>query len=140
MRALVLLLVVVLAGTARAESFAVVRHAHSSAARVPLVDLRALYLGKQKTWNGGPAVVIVRGEDDPVFAGFAGAVFGVSARTLLAKMKQEVFRGELAKPYKATADADVVRYVADHPTAVGMISLEATRALPADVAVLEVIP
>lgn len=109
-------------------------------AKVSRGDLKGLYLGKVKTRGGAPVIVVVRPEGDEVFEHFATEMFDVSAKTLLAKIKQEVFKGEMTKPIKAADDAAVLHAVAADPAAIGVVATGAARTLPDGVAVLEVTP
>ena len=96
---------------AAADGFALVANARAGTASLSKSDVRALYTGKAKTLGGNAVVVVVRGEDDAPFGQFVDQVFGIPARALLAKIKQEVFKGEMQKPVKAASDDEVVQAV-----------------------------
>src|SRR5262245_22290543 len=95
-------------GRAAGDGFVLVANARSTRQTLPKADVRALYTGKAKQLDGEAVVVVVRGEEDAVFVTFADQVFGVPPHTLMSKIKQEVFKGEMAKPIKAASDDEVV--------------------------------
>ncbi len=63
-----------------------------------------------------------------------GDLFHVSAKTLLIKIKQRVFRGEMPHPIAADDDASTIAAIETHAGVVGFVTEEAARALPRDVA------
>jgi ABC-type phosphate transport system substrate-binding protein len=136
----VVALAVVAAGPARAaaDGFAVVTSARSSSQTLSKADLRALYTGKTKQLDGNAVVVVVRGEDDAVFVAFVDQVFGIPTRSLLSKIKQEVFKGEMAKPIKAASDDEVAQAVGASPGTLGVVSSEAAGHLPKTVKVIAI--
>jgi ABC-type phosphate transport system substrate-binding protein len=119
-----------------AEGFVLIRNAQASTATLSSAEVKALYTGKAKTFAGDAAVVVIRPEGDEPFRKFASQVFGVSAKTLLSKIKQEVFKGEMTKPLKAGSDDDVVRYVGASLGTIGVVSTSGASHLPSTVAVL----
>src|ERR1041384_5111262 len=80
-----------------ADGFAVVCNAKAAISSLPKADVRALSTGKAKTFGGNAVTVVVRPEDDATFGQFVDQIFGVSPGTLLSKIKQEVFKGEMQK-------------------------------------------
>jgi ABC-type phosphate transport system substrate-binding protein len=115
---------------AAADGFAVICTAKASPPRLSGAELRALYTGRIKTLGGAVVVVVVRPDDDAPFIEFAEHVFGVPAKTLLTKIKQEVFKGEMARPLKAASDSEVVNQVASMPGTIGIVSANASIHLP----------
>jgi len=126
------------AARAFADGYVVICNAKSKVSQLPKADVKSLFLGKAKTLGGDAAVVVVRAEDDGVFGAFSDGLFGVSAKTLLSKIKQEVFKGEMAKPIKAGSDDDVVKAVAGSPGTIGVVSPAASKSLPAGVIAVSV--
>ncbi|HEY6174570.1 MAG TPA: hypothetical protein VIX73_09015 [Kofleriaceae bacterium] len=131
-------LAVVAAAPARAagDGFALVANARSTSQTLAKANVRALYTGKAKQLDGDAVVVVVRAEDDPVFVGFVDQVFGIPPQALLSKIKQEVFKGEMAKPIKAANDDEVIQAVGASPGMLGVVSTAAAGHLPKTVKVI----
>lgn len=123
---------------ARADGFVMIHNTKVTTAQLSKSDVRALYTGKTKLLAGNVAVVVIPTGDDAAFGTFADQVFGISAKTLLTKIKQEVFKGEMAKPLKATSDAEIVRLVGTTGGALGIVSTETAKSLPAGVAIMRI--
>ena len=136
--AIVGLVLSALAAPAGAEGFVLIRNAKSPSTVLSKSDVRAIYTGKSKMFGNDVAVVVVPTDDTPAFSGFADQVFGTNTKTLLTKIKQEVFKGEMSKPFKAAADDDVVHLVAGTVGAIGVISAPTAKGLPASVAVIAI--
>ncbi len=115
--AIVVALCVVADRPAHADGFALVCNAKTVTSALPKAEIRGLYTGKIKMLGGNVVVVVVRPEDDPTFILFVDQVFGIPAKALLSKIKQEVFKGEMSKPLKAMSDYDVVQQVEGSPGA-----------------------
>jgi ABC-type phosphate transport system substrate-binding protein len=131
-------LIVLWAGRAEA-GFVVVRNAKNSTAKLSKDGVKGVFSGKTKTWPGGETIILVIGsEDSPAMQWLADAIFGVSAKTLLSKIKQDVFKGDVPHPLSANDDAGTVKRVQSGPGVVGLVSDAAAKSLPADVAVIAV--
>jgi hypothetical protein len=130
----VLLAAVSLAGEPAAyggdDGFVLICNAKISTQALSRSEVRSLYTGKAKTLGGNAVVVVIRSDDDVPFTEFADQVFGVPVKTLLSKIKQEVFKGEMSKPVKAETDDDVLRFVAGSPGMIGVVSSQAGSHLP----------
>jgi ABC-type phosphate transport system substrate-binding protein len=136
--AVVGLVLVALVASAGADGFVLIRNAKSPSAALSKSEVRAIYTGKSKMFGNDAAVVVVPTDDTPAFSGFADQLFGTNTKTLLSKIKQEVFKGEMSKPLKATADDEVVHLVAGTAGAIGVVSAPTAKALPATVAVIAI--
>jgi hypothetical protein len=112
------------------DGFVLICNAKISTQALSRSEVRSLYTGKAKTLGGNVVVVVIRSDDDAPFTEFADQVFGVPAKTLLAKIKQEVFKGEMSKPAKAETDDDVLRFVGGSPGMIGVVSSQAGSHLP----------
>lgn len=118
------------AARAAADGFALICNARVSTAALSRAEVRSLYTGKSRTLGGNAVVVVIRSDDDVPFTEFSEQVFGVPTKTLLAKIRQEVFKGEMSRPVKAETDDDVVRYVSSSPGTIGVVSSQAASRLP----------
>lgn len=115
---------------AASDGFVLICNAKVSTTRLSNAEVRALYTGKAKTFGGNAVVVVIRPDEDVPFNEFAEQVFGVPTKTLLAKIKQEVFKGEMTKPLKASNDDEVVHHVSASAGTIGVVSASASVHLP----------
>jgi ABC-type phosphate transport system substrate-binding protein len=128
----------VLAGRADA-GFLVVRNAKNPTAKLSKDGVKGVFSGKTKNWNGGETIILVIGnEDSPAMQWLADSIFSVSAKTLLAKLKQDVFKGDVPHPLSANDDAGTIKKVLSGPGVVGVVSDAVAKSLPADVVVIAV--
>ena len=123
---------------ARADGYVLIHNAKVSTAQLSNAEVRALYTGKTKLLAGNVAVVVIPSSDDPSFSTFTDQVFGISATTLLTKIKQEVFKGEMAQPLKGGSDAEIVRLVGSTGGALGVVSSETAKTLPSGVVIMRI--
>ncbi|HEX3758265.1 MAG TPA: hypothetical protein VHW23_06145 [Kofleriaceae bacterium] len=123
---------------AAADGFALVCNAKAATASLSKSDVRALYTGKAKTIAGNAVTVVVRPEDDAPFVQFVDQIFAIPTGTLLSKIKQEVFKGEMQKPVKAATDDEVIQAVGGAPGMIGVVSTQATSHLPKTVTVIAI--
>lgn len=124
----------------RAEAgFVMVRNAKNPTAKLSKDGVKGVFSGKTKTWQGGETIILVIGsEDSPAMQWLADSIFSVSAKTLLSKIKQDVFKGDVPKPLSANDDAGTIKKVQSGAGVVGLVSDAAAKSLPADVAVIAV--
>jgi ABC-type phosphate transport system substrate-binding protein len=123
---------------AAADGFVLICNARASTTALSKADVRSLYTGKAKTLGGNAVVVVIRSDDDVPFTQFADQIFGVATKTLLSKIKQEVFKGEMSKPVKAATDDDVVQNVSASPGTIGVVSTQRAGHLPKTVTVIAI--
>lgn len=133
--------IVTVASLARADAggFVVVKNAKNPTANLSKDAVKNVFNGHTKEWSSGEAIVLVIGsEDSPAMGWLAQTMFGVSAKTFLAKLKQDVFKGEVRHPVSADDDAKTIKRIQAGAGVVGVLSEDAAKALPPDVAVLPV--
>jgi ABC-type phosphate transport system substrate-binding protein len=117
--------------------FVVVRNAKNATANLSKDALKRVFSGRTKTWAGGETIILVIGtEDSPAMQWLAEAVFGASAKTFLAKLKQDVFKGDVPHPLSANDDAGTIKRVQSGPGTVGLVSDVAAKSLPPDVQII----
>ena len=115
-----------------ADDFVLVRNAKTASDKVTAEEAKDMFLGKAKSWKkGGPVQVVLPAKGSPELAWLAG-LFGVPESTLLSKIKQEVFKGELRKPIDASDEGALLQAVGKTDGALGVASSSAS--LPAGVA------
>jgi len=125
--------VVALSNTSvHASDFIFVRNAKNKAATVSKREIRQLFTGQTKQWNGFVVQAVIGEVDSPEFHYLAG-IFGLDARELLLKIKQEVFRGEMRRPIVVKTASECIQAVEKHEGGIGIVPVEATKTLPSDV-------
>jgi ABC-type phosphate transport system substrate-binding protein len=130
---------VTLVSLARAEAggFVLLKNAKNPTPSLTKDVAKAVFNGHTKEWSNGEAVVLVIGsEDSPAMGWLATTLFGASAKTYLAKLKQDVFKGDVRHPVSADDDAKTIKRVEAGAGVVGFVSDDGAKALPAGVAVL----
>lgn len=131
-------LVIALGGSADAQ-FLVIRNAKNPTTALARDKVKGVFSGKTRSWPSGTGIVLVIGsEESPAMKWLAETVFGVSPKTLLAKIKQDVFKGDVTHPLSADDDAKTIQRVASGAGVVGIVSEAAAKQLPATVAILAV--
>jgi ABC-type phosphate transport system substrate-binding protein len=119
--------------------FVLVKNAKNPTASLSKDAAKSVFNGHTKTWSNDEAIVLVIGsEDSPAMTWLATTLFGVSAKTYLAKLKQDVFKGDVQHPVSADDDAKTVKKIATGAGLVGVVTEDGARSLPAGVAVLPV--
>ena len=119
--------------------FVVVKNARTPTAALALAEAKAVFSGRTKSWaNGEPIVLVIGSEDSPAMHWLADTLFHVPTKTLLAKIKQDVFHGDVLHPLSADDDAKTVARILSGPGVVGLVSDAGARALPAGVAIVPV--
>jgi ABC-type phosphate transport system substrate-binding protein len=123
---------------AAADGYVMICNAHLKVSTLSKADVKALYTGKSKTLGGSAVLVVVRPESDAPFTEFVDHVFGIPTKTLLSKIQQEVFKGEMTKPIKAASDDDVVQHVGSELGTIGVVGALSASHLPATVTVIAI--
>jgi ABC-type phosphate transport system substrate-binding protein len=123
---------------AAADGFALICNAQTKVPTLSRAEVKALYTGKSKTLGGTPVVVVIRPEADAPFTAFADQVFGIPTKTLLLKIHQEVFKGEMTKPLRAASDDEVIQDVGAQPGMIGIVSAEGAGHVSKSVTVIAI--
>jgi ABC-type phosphate transport system substrate-binding protein len=141
------LLAIVLAGATAfgaavaAEEFVLIRNAKNPVTNLTRAEVKDMAVGKKKVWPQGQSIVVqmVWGPaGSPELGWFATAVVGAPEATLMAKVRQEVFKGEMRRPIVAPAEKDCLEAVAADPGALGVVRASTAKHLPPDLAVVSV--
>jgi len=86
-------------GTVYADEFVLVRNARNPTASLSRSQIKEMAVGKRKIWPHGVVVQMVLGPPgSPELGWFASAVVGAPEATFVARVRQEVFKGEMRKP------------------------------------------
>jgi ABC-type phosphate transport system substrate-binding protein len=132
-------LTVVSLARADAGGFVFVKNAKNPTANLSKDAAKNVFNGHTKAWSSDEAILLVIGsEDSPAMSWLATTLFGVSAKTYLAKLKQDVFKGDVLHPVSADDDAKTIKRIQAGAGIVGVITDEGAKALPRDVAVLPI--
>jgi ABC-type phosphate transport system substrate-binding protein len=124
-----------------AQGFVFIKNARNGTDQLSRVDVKKLYTGRIKTWrDAGVVTVVLAPEGSPPMVWLSQGIFGVSPRLLITKIKQEVFKGEMARPLSARSDAEAVELVRNTPGAIAVVPDQVAAALPQGVAVLRLGP
>ena len=124
-----------------AEEFVLIRNAKNPVTNLTRAEVKDMAVGKKKVWPQGQNTVVqmVWGPaGSPELGWFATAVVGAPEATLMAKVRQEVFKGEMRKPIVAAAESDCLEAVASDAGGLGVVRASATDHLPPTVAVVAV--
>jgi hypothetical protein len=124
---------------ALAVEFVLIHNSKTGTNSVTKGELKDMAIGRKKAWpSGAPVQLVLEPVGSPEMKWFALYAAGISDETLAAKMKQEVFKGELRRPISVTSDKSCVNAVANDPGAIGVVSAETAKSLPEGVTVLAV--
>jgi len=135
----VVFLLSVVGGSAFADDFAIVRNAANPSAQLAASDVKDIYTGKKKEWpNGVPVQLVLTGESSPELGWLASSFFGANARSLLSKIKQEVFKGEMQKPISVENEAETIEKLKNAKGGIGIVSAAAAKSLPSSVTTIQV--
>ncbi len=98
------------------------------AASVSTDDLKAVFLGTKKNLPDGSNVEPVLAESGAAHDAFLKDVLGKSDQALRNYFKTLVFTGKGSMPKSFASDAEIIKYVAKTPGAIGYISASADAA------------
>ena len=115
------------------------RNAENPTAELQVNEVKDLYTGKLKQWPNSVAVqVVLTAENSPELAWLGSSFFGVDGKLLFSKIRQGVFRGEIAKPLSGATPKETIEKIAANKGAIGVVSAAVAKSLPAGVAVMQV--
>jgi hypothetical protein len=114
--------------TFSAAGIQVVANPSVHAASVSADDLKAVFLGNKKALPDGSNVEPVLAESGAAHDAFLKDVLGKSDQALRNYFKTLVFTGKGSMPKSFASDAEIIKYVAKTPGAIGYISASADAA------------
>ena len=121
------------------DDYVVIRNAKNPTTAITAAQAKEMAIGKRKLWPHGAIVgLVLTPVGTPELSWFASTVCGVADGALMAKIKQEVFKGELRKPVIVSSSPDVVAAVAADEGALGIVRADAIKGVPPGVAILTV--
>jgi hypothetical protein len=135
--ALALALLVLAGGRASAGDFVFLRNAANDTAQANKEDMRDIFTGKKTSWKGGQKIEIGIGSNgSPELKWAAQELIGASEDILLAKIKQEVFKGDMKKPTTVASAAECIALVKRSAGGVCVVDADSAKSLPDGVAVI----
>ena len=133
-----LVLVLFAGGRAKAGDFVFVRNAANNTTDAGKDELRDVFTGKKTTWKGGQKVEVGLGPSgSPEVKWLAQELIGASEDILLAKIKQEVFKGDMKKPTPVGSAAECIAFVKKSAGGLCVVDADSAKSLPEGVAVLK---
>ena len=120
-----------ISSAARADNYVFLRNAKNPVPVLSRAEVRKLFTGRSKLWSSGKVFQAVIGEiETPEFVWLANAIFDMSPKDLLTKMKQEIFRGEMKRPLVVKSSAECIDVVAKTENALCVADAQSARSLP----------
>jgi hypothetical protein len=111
------------------SGFRVVVHAANSASSAPSDFVMSAFLKKTSRWPEGELIQPVDLRfGSPVREAFSQSILQRSAAAVRNYWQQRIFTGRGVPPPEVSSDADVIRYVQEHPGGVGYVSTQADAA------------
>lgn len=133
-----LVLVLFADGSAFAGDFVFVRNAANGTTDASKEEMRDIFTGKKTTWKTGQKIEIGLGPSGSAEVKWlAQELIGASEDILLAKIKQEVFKGEMKKPTTVTSAAECIAFATKATGGVCVVNADSAKSLPSGVAVLK---
>jgi hypothetical protein len=118
------------APAASADDFTLIRNTKNPIAGLSRADLKALAVGKKKTWPAGPvAVLVLPRPGTPELRWFA-AMVGVDESVLMARIKELVFRGEIRKPIIVASPEEMLTAMRSETGCLGVVTAATGKNLP----------
>jgi ABC-type phosphate transport system substrate-binding protein len=121
-------LIAATAMTAAAAGVQVVANNSVKASAVSTDELKSVFLGTKKALADGSNVEPVLADAGGAHDAFLKEVLGKSDQALRNYYKTLVFTGKGAMPKSFASDADIIKYVAKTPGAIGYVSASADTA------------
>ena len=125
-------------GRAFAGDFVFVRNSANGTAEAGKEEMKDIFTGKKTSWKGGQKVEVGLGPSgSPEVKWLAQELVGASEDILLAKIKQEVFKGDMKKPTTVGSAAECIAFVKKSAGGVCVVDADSAKSLPDGVAVLK---
>jgi len=133
-----LIVVLFAGGRAKAGDFVFVRNASNGSTEAGKEELKEVFTGKKTSWKGGAKVEVGLGPSgSPEVKWLAQELIGASEDILLAKIKQEVFKGDMKKPTPVGSAAECIAFVKKSAGGLCVVDADSAKSLPDGVAVLK---
>ena len=125
-------------GAVAADDFVLIRNVKNPVTKLTRTEIKDMAVGKKKVWPQGQQVVqmVLGPSGSPELGWFSTVVVGAPEATFMAKVRQEVFKGEMRRPIVAPAENDCLEAVGADPGALGVVRASAAGHLPPSVALV----
>jgi ABC-type phosphate transport system substrate-binding protein len=125
-------------GSARAGDFVFIKSSQNDTAQASKEDLKEIFTGKRVNWKNGNKIEIgLAPNGSAELKWVAQELIGASEDILLAKIKQEVFKGDMKKPTSVASAADCFALVKRSPGGICVVDDASAKSLPDGAAVLK---
>jgi ABC-type phosphate transport system substrate-binding protein len=125
------------AGGARAGGFVFIKSAQNDTAQASKEELKEIFTGKRGSWKNGQKIEIgIAPNGSAELKWVAQELIGASEDILLAKIKQEVFKGDMKKPTSVASAADCFALVKKSAGGICVVDDASAKSLPEGAAVL----
>jgi ABC-type phosphate transport system substrate-binding protein len=124
-------------GSVLAGQFVFLKSAQNDTAQASKDDLKDIFTGRQAAWkNGQKAEIGLGAAGSPELKWVAQELIGASEDILMAKIKQEVFKGEMKKPATVSSAQECIALVKKSPGGICVVDADSAKSLPDGVAIL----
>lgn len=125
-------------GRARAGDFVFIKSAQNDTAQASKEDLKEIFTGKKGSWKNGQKIEIgIPPNGSAELKWVAQELIGASEDILMAKIKQEVFKGDMKKPTPVASAAECFALVKRSPGGICVVDDASAKRVPEGAAVLK---
>ena len=126
------------AAGAQAGDFVFIKSAQNDTAQASKEELKEIFTGKKGSWKNGHKIEVgIAPNGSAELKWVAQELIGASEDILLAKIKQEVFKGDMKKPTPVASAADCFALVKHNPGGICVVDDASAKSLPEGTAVLK---
>jgi hypothetical protein len=125
-------------GHVSAGDFVFLKSAQNDVAQANKEDLKEIYTGKKGSWKNGQKIEIgLNAGGSPELKWLSQELIGASEDILMAKIKQEVFKGDMKKPTPVGSAQDCIALVKKAAGGICVVDADSAKSLPEGVVVLK---
>ena len=125
-------------GRVSAGDFVFLKNAQNDVAQASKDELKDVFTGKKGAWKNGQKIELgLNAGGSPELKWLSQELIGASEDILMAKIKQEVFKGDMKKPTPVASAADCFALVKKSAGAVCVVDEASSKSLPDGAAVLK---
>jgi ABC-type phosphate transport system substrate-binding protein len=121
-----------------AGDFVFVRNSQNDVSEASREDLKEIFTGKKASWKNGQKVDLgLAAGGSPELKWLAQELLGTGEEILMAKIKQEVFKGDMKKPTTVGSAQECLALVKKNAGGVCVVDADSAKALPEGTAILK---
>jgi hypothetical protein len=126
------------AGRAAAADFVFLRSAQNDTAEASKEELKEVFTGKKGSWKNGQKIEIgLAPNGSAELKWVAQELIGASEEILLAKIKQETFKGDMKKPTSVASAQECIALIKKSAGGICVVDADSAKALPDGIAILK---